>query len=183
MNTVNLKHAAGLFALAAATMSGCTISVPVIGATAGPALYYTSTAFPQGPRAQFVNDSLIPMNVRYWVGRRDISAQGGVADIRTGDDLAFTAEPGDLFITQLGREFSPVSNADSVVWVRVDVGEPGAVEPIWFQLEHPAPYTLRATGDSVADLVFERAGEAGITPLPRDRWIASNNGPFPAGAR
>lgn len=177
------KYTPALLTLAVAALPGCTASVPIIGATAGPALYYTSTGMSHGPRAQFVNDSSMPMNIRYWVGRRDITAQGGVADIRTGDDLAFTAQPGDHFITQLGREFSTVSNADSVVWVRVDVGEPGAIDPIWFQLEQPAPYTVRATGDSPSQLVFERAGEAQITPLPRDRWIASNNGPFPVRSR
>lgn len=168
----------GLLTLLSA-VGGCNVIVPLTGATAGPGIYYASTAMSHGPRAQFVNDSAVPMNVRYWVGRRDITAPGGVADIRTDEEMAFTAQPGDHFITQLGRPFWPTSNADAVVWVRLDVGEHGAVEPIWFELEQPGPYTVRASGDLPANLVFERAGDAAISPLPRDRWIASNNGPFP----
>lgn len=164
-------------------LSGCKASVPIIGATVGPTIYYTATAFPQGPQVQFVNDSSIPVAVRYWVGRRDVTVAGGVADIRTGDDMTFVAEPGDHFITGLGRSFWPTGNTDGVVWMRVDAGAAGALDPVWLQLEHPAPYTVRVTGESPSTLVFTRDGEAGMTPLPRDRWIMQHNGPFPVASR
>lgn len=176
--------AASLLLLSAGVLSGCyTEQLLYVGGAVptGTAVQYAASAFPHGPRAQFVNDSAVPLRVRYWVGRRDIFAPAGVTDIRTDDDLSFEAQPGDHFITQLGRKFWPSSMNDAVVRVRIDPvlesGEPQ--DPIWFQLEQPQPFVFSATGDNAESLVFNRFGGGAITALPRELWIDGNNGPFP----
>jgi hypothetical protein len=169
-----------LLALGAAGVlsSGCTIAVPAIAQSSW-AVHYAATSQPQGPRVTFVNDSQMPLSVRYWVGRRDVSVPGAIADLRTDEHMTFTALPGDQFITQVGRGWWPTSNVDAVVWVRVDAGDPAAPTTSWFELEQPAPYVLQATGTGPADLAFHRPGSAGLVALPRDRWIGDHNGPFP----
>lgn len=171
----------------AAALAGCSAPIApiyfsgisysgsvIIGGAAG--------AIPAGPRIFFVNDSEMDLKIRYWVGKRDTVAAGGITDIRTGDDMAFTARPGDFFITQAGRSYWLTGHSDAVVRVRIDPpplenGEPA--EPIWIQLDQPHPYRFSATGCSRECLAFHRFGGGGITPLPRDLWIDDNNGPFP----
>ena len=167
----------------AAALIGCK-AAPILMPPAGVVPYYVAASQPQGPRVQFVNDSLLPMNVRYWVGRRDVSAAGGVADLRTDEHMSFIAEPGDHFITQVGRPFHPTSNIDAVVWVRVDprLIDGTSLPPAWFELSQPAPYTLQVVGEGRETLAFRRVGPGELSPLAPDLWIEGNNGPFPVHA-
>lgn len=166
-----------------ASLAGCTsahLIVPAAGAGLGLGLDYACSMIPAGPRVTFINDSSVPMRLRYWVGRRDTTAPGGVADIRTGEDMAFTASPGEFFITQCGRSWWVTSMTDAIIRVRIDLlPDDGAHQPIWLQLDQPQPYKWRAVGESAEALAFERFGGGGLSPLPRDMWIDGNNGPFP----
>lgn len=169
----------------AAWLAGCGTTVPlnVLAPGVGGAVTasYAAASQPQGPRVTFVNDSTMPLVVRYWVGWRDTSVAGGVADIRTDDHMSFTAQPGEFFTTQVGRAWKPTSMADAIVRVRIDTPATGgtAHEPIWIQLEQPQPYTLQAVGGSRDTLVLNRYGGGAITPLERGLWIDDNFGPFP----
>lgn len=172
----------GLMVFAPAVLSGC-VTAPFLAPVVPEAVaaYYLTASQPQGPRSQFVNESEVRLQVRYWVGRRDITAPRGVADVRTDEEFSFTAGPGEHFIVQLGRHFWTVSNADAVVTVEVrpldSEGLPKG--PVWFRLEQPGPYIVAARGESVDDLSFHRFGGGSISPLPAEEWFDGNNGPFP----
>lgn len=181
---VAMLAAVGLGALAG--LGGCSLpiaplyfsAVSTVGAMGGT---QAGLAMSNGPRATFVNDSAMPISVRYWVGRRDTTAHAGVADIRTADDLAFTAKPGEFFITQLGRPWWVTGMSDAVVRVRLEAwradGESAGVT--WLQLDQPQPFTFAAAGESAEDLEFRRFGGGAMAPLPSDQWIDSHHGPFP----
>lgn len=169
---------------AALPLSGCDLTqttVPVRGAIIGTTLAYVANTIPAGPRVTFVNESALTLHVRYWSGRRDTTAPAGVADIRTGDDMAFRALPGDFFITQAGRAWWPTSMSDAVIRARIEIESPEGEHhaPIWIELEQPRPFKFTATGDSVETLEFRRYGGGAIVPVPRDQWIDGHNGPFP----
>jgi len=173
-------------ALAVLTLVGCK-AAPLIAPWGGLPVFYGAAAFEHGPRVQLVNDSAMPISVRYWAGRRDTSVVGGVADVRTRPELAFEAVPGSHHISQLGRGFQPASNTDVVIWVNL-VPAPGSgvqtvdgtpPEPVWLVLHQPQPYVLQLVGDSWETLEVRRTGEAGLSPLPRDRWIDGVNGEYP----
>ncbi len=160
---------------------GCGVWHPTIPATAPVAALattYGTTAMAHGPRATFVNESTLTLTVRYWSGRRDSTAPGGVADIRTDDAMAFTAKPGEFFITQTGRPWWPTSMTDAVVRARIDI-EGSNREPIWLELEQPGPFKIAAVGCCEESLEFRRFGGGPISAVPRDQWIDGNNGPFP----
>jgi hypothetical protein len=177
----------GIAALAALLLGGCSLPMaPILfynpAAVASARIGgYGTAGIPSGPRVSFRNESAVEMRVRYWVGKRDTTAPGGVADIRTRDDMAIHVKPGDLWVTQAGRPFWPTGMKDAVVWARIDTtdehGE--ARQPIWLHLEQPQPYRWSATGCCVESLAFHRHGGGGITPVPRDQWIDANDGPFP----
>lgn len=139
-----------------------------------------------GPRVVFHNNTEIPVQVRYWVGRMDITAPNGVAELRSDPGFARVVEPGRSFKVHLGKRAGWVtSNADAVVWVRLDPGHEtlvpegeraalwqGSDQPQWFELTRPLPFVWRAVGDA-ADLRAERLGEGGLEPLPKELWISS----------
>lgn len=180
IHDMNMQRATiGLALLFPAICAGCK-AVGFIAPIAGVSATYVATSISHGPRVQFMNDSAVPLRVRYWVGRRDIMAPGGVADIRTDEGLYLDVRPGDFFITQLGRPFWPTGNSDAVVWARIDTataqGEPR--DPVWLDLVAPGPYVWRATGQDIDSLVFER-DTGTIKPLPPSRWIDGNNGEHP----
>jgi hypothetical protein len=165
---------------------GCT-TVPLFniitpGVGGGIITHHAAASQPQGPRVTFVNDSKVPLSVRYWVGRRDSTAPRGVADIRTDEGFAFTTAPGEFAITQVGRPWWPTSNADAVVRARIAPADESR-EPVWLDVQQPGPYLFNATGDTFDSIAFGRFGGGGaLAPLPRDEWIASNRGPFPVRA-
>lgn len=171
-------------ALAVLTLVGCK-AAPLIAPFGGLPVFYGAAAFEHGPRVQLLNDSSLPISVRYWAGRRDTSVVGGVADVRTRPELAFDALPGSHHISQLGRGFQPASNTDVVIWLNLVPG-PGVqtadgvpAQPVWLVLHQPQPYVLQIIGDSWETLEVRRTGDAGMSPLPRDRWIDGVNGEYP----
>ncbi|MDX2115541.1 MAG: hypothetical protein SFZ24_07960 [Planctomycetota bacterium] len=172
-------------AASVAALSGCVIeaaTVPAAGAILGPPTMYGAAAMKHGPRASFVNHSGLRLNVRYWVARKDITAPYGWTDIRTGDDMMLDAQPGDMFVTQLGRPRWVTSQTDALVRARVDVvnSDGTTAGPYWIQLDQPLPYVWAAKGDSPETLTFERhQGGGGITPVPVEQWIDGNNGEYP----
>lgn len=169
---------------AAMPLGGCYLTqttVPVWGSIIGTSVGYAANKVPAGPRVTFVNESSLTLNVRYWSGRRDTTAPAGVADIRTGDDMAFRALPGDFFITQAGRAWWPTSMSDAIIRAQIEIESTDGERrgPIWIELEQPQPYKFTATGDSIETLEFRRYGGGAIVPVPRDQWIDGHNGPFP----
>lgn len=167
---------------AAALLPGCTtvvtFNILAPGLAGSQIGMYAAASQKQGPRVTFVNDSAVALKVRYWVGRRDTTAPGGVADIRTDDHLAFTASPGEFAITQVGRPWLLTSMADSVVRVRIEPADESR-GPVWMNLQQPGPFKFNATGDSFDTLAFNRFGGGDLSPLPREEWFDGNNGPFP----
>lgn len=155
--------------------------------------YVVTAADPStGPRVTFQNDSEITVQVRYWVGRIDITAPGGVADIRTRSEYALIVEPGEQVTRRLGSRVGwSTSSSDLVVWARLDPGEgvilpefettklwEGSDQPQWFEIARPLPFVWRVVG-SAENLSAMRLGEGELVPLPRDQWIDDNAGEFP----
>lgn len=168
-----------LCAASAAALSAC--------ATPGPA------SPGGGPKVTFRNDADVPVSIRYWVGRLDIRAPGGVADIRTDKRYAFTADPGQTVTVDVGRATWSTAHADAVIRARAQVGAAEeALPPQWFELTRPHPYSWRAVG-GLAVITFQRVGvESGapgaargggrLVELPRELWIESERFGFPADA-
>ncbi len=179
-------------ACSAVVLGGCIIFAPALG---GPTSAVMFGAIPNGPDVIFVNDTDVPLKIRYWVGRTDITAEGGVADTRTDDDFVFEADPGSRTRVGVGRPFWASSNADAVIWARIDIGgESMATDPTWLVLEHPGPYHWKALRAEDGSLKYERfvfdwwtntAGLAnapqvgGISTLPRSKWIERPEGQLP----
>ncbi len=186
-SAVNGRRSAAIAAgaiVAAVLLGGCHLSyhvVPVAGSAVGVGVSYATTSLAHGPRVTFVNDSSLTISVRYWSGRRDTTAPRGVADIRTGEDMNITAQPGEFAITQVGRPWWPTSMSDGVVYacVEAEAADGSRRGPMWIELEQPGPFKFSVVGDSVDGLELKRFGGGAIVALPRDQWMAGNNGPFP----
>lgn len=145
-----------------------------------------------GPRAIFRNDADVPVQIRYWVGRMDVTAPNGVADLRSPDDHAAIVEPGETHTVRVGdRPGYNSAGADVVVWVRLDPADQvilpegevellweGSDEPQWFEITRPRPFAWRVVG-TAGDLRAERLGEGALAPLPTELWIPGNLGELP----
>lgn len=199
------------------SMSGCVFVefsevvaapfAPHVGATAPVAVV---AAFMQkhGPMVIVQNDTGAPVEVRYWVGKMDISAPNGVADLRTRDDLLVSVPPGESAMSQLGRSGWVTGNSDAVVRVRFTHGltvppsegaEPagdgsdvfpapaGEMVSTWFELKGPFPAVVRASNADYGTVVFERVAMPmqdrtkvpELTLLPPELWVAEANGQHP----
>jgi len=144
-----------------------------------------------GPRVEFRNQAEIPVQVRYWVGKADGLNATGVREIRTREDWAFVAEPGETVVSRIGRPSWNTSNADAVVWIRIDSGVGltpeqgeriipwrGGADPEWYEVTGPLPVVWIATGDGDA-LFAERRGRGALVTLPEELRIPDNNGRYP----
>lgn len=155
--------------------------------------YVVTAADPStGPRVTFHNDADVPVQVRYWIGRIDVTAPGGVSDIRTKRQYAIVVEPGEQIITRVGSRVGwTTSGSDMVVWARLDSGADvvlppheieklweGSDQPQWFQISRPLPFVWQALG-SADDLQATRLGEGDLSPLPQELWIDDNAGEHP----
>lgn len=186
------------------TMGGCyagafynvsTTPIPVVAGMAMPLIVpavavpvaYGTTQAKHGPTAAFHNTSESRLAVRYWVGKVDCRAPGGVADWRS--PAAFEIDPGDKMRVQLGRKGWYTANSDAVVRVQVSAVAPSDASvdqvvlmesgPYWYEFERPAPYFMKAVGPREA-LAFESYGEGGIKPVDRSLWFDRVNDDFPA---
>ncbi|XOV76264.1 MAG: hypothetical protein ACFHWZ_04805 [Phycisphaerales bacterium] len=104
-----------------------------------------------GPKVVFQNASTRPLEVRYWVGRRDPNKTPGGVDVMT--PVAFQIDPGEQRMHDVGRTFWQTANTDAVVRVQVnliddDGNKVEGVDPWWFEFERPAPYSIRAVNAS-----------------------------------
>lgn len=207
--TIRLALGGVLAAAAMSGLSGCwwafvelsEVTAAPAAPFAGPALpVITVAAFAQkhGPSVRFENRSSVPLRVRYWVGKTDVTAPGGVADIRSRADMAASIPPGESATTQCGRSGWVTANSDAVIRVQI-VAEPsgpagdqsdpapGGVSPAppaaagasWYELKLPAPFLIRATEDESGRLVFASAGGGALVPLQPDLWIDDANGELP----
>jgi hypothetical protein len=137
-----------------------------------------------GPKVTFQNASTRPLEVRYWVGKRDPNATPGGVDVMT--PVAFQIEPGEQRMHDVGRAYWLTANEDAVVRVQVNlIDETGSkvegVDPWWFEFERPAPYRIRAVNASEPrqNLDFETWGEGDLFIVPSDQWILGHNGLYP----
>ena len=185
-----LSGVVGLVALGA--MSGCHgnwnayiggVASPAAVVLGSPVIFYASAAGRHGPSAIFNNESDTRLTVRYWVGRIDCRAPGGVTDWRSPE--WFEIEPGRKVRTELGRNFWITANSDAVVRVRVAPvvasadGTPGEVDPAlvqWYEFDRTPPYYWKAVGTRDA-LTLERFGDGGgtMTPVPASEWFDVND--------
>jgi len=180
-----------LAGVASALMSGCEIATvvsrsvfygggPVIlPATAAGAA--TSVYASDGPRMAFDNQSTRVIEVRWWVGRADIFEPTGVAELQTGQHMAYSVEPGEKVACHTERTPWPTGTVDAVVRIEVREHSPEGIvgDPVWMELTRPGSYLLRATeqGGTVA---YDRPrSKAGIVVLPQDRVPSGRNGVFP----
>lgn len=144
-----------------------------------------------GPRVEFRNEAEVPVQVRYWVGKADGMSARGVREMRTRSDWAFVAQPGETVVVRIGRKSWNTSNADAVVWVRVDQGAgmtppegertawwTGSDDPSWYEATGTLPLVWSVSGDEQG--VFpEQAGFESFISLPEELWIPGNNGDYP----
>lgn len=178
-------YAGAWYASSGIPLTGVAVTpVAAVGAVV-PATYAT-TQIKHGPSATFHNTSESRLAVRYWVGRTDYRAPGGVADWRS--PAAFEIEPGDKQRVQLGRKGWFTANSDAVVRVQVSAVAPADMPaeeavllesgPHWYQFEKPAPYFMKAVGPRDA-VTFESYGEGGIVPVDRSEWFERANDDHP----
>lgn len=161
----------------AAGMTGCESlrEVRDSGSVIAPAGY--------GPKVTFQNASSRTLEVRYWVGKRDVNKTPGGSDVMT--PVAFRIEPGEQRMHDVGRAKWPTANLDAVVRVQVNLVEDGekaeGVDPWWFEFERPSPYSIRAVNASRTrrNLDFETWGEGNLFIVPPDQWIPGHNGLYP----
>ena len=137
-----------------------------------------------GPKVMFQNASTRPLEVRYWVGRRDPNKTPGGVDVMT--PVAFQIEPGEQRMHDVGRAFWQTANTDAVVRVQVnliddDGNKVEGVDPWWFEFERPAPYSIRAVNASRTrqNLDFETWGEGELFIVGPEEWIPAHNGLYP----
>jgi hypothetical protein len=137
-----------------------------------------------GPKVTFQNASTRPLEVRYWVGRRDVNKTPGGVDVMT--PVAFQIEPGEQRMHDVGRTYWQTANTDAVVRVQVNlIDEDGdtveGVDPWWFEFERPAPYSIRAVNASRTrqNLDFETWGEGDLFIVGPEEWIPGHNGRYP----
>lgn len=173
-----LVAAAVLGSLVGFALSGCeTIrEVRQSGAVIAPAGH--------GPKVTFQNASTKPLEVRYWVGKRDASGVPGGREVMT--PVAFQIQPGEQRMSDVGRPHWPTANTDAIVRVQVNlIDENGehveGVDPWWFEFERPSPYSIRAVNASRArqNLEFETWGEGNLFIVPADQWIPGHRGLYP----
>lgn len=148
---------------------------------------YASVMTKHGPHATFENTSDTRLSVRYWVGKPDFRAVGGIADWRS--PVTFEIDPGEKKRVQLGRKGWFTANSDAIVRVQVSAVVPPDTAPdqvvllengpFWYEFERPAPYFMKATGQREA-LAFESYGQGGIKPVDRSEWFDRANDDFPA---
>lgn len=185
-----------------ASMGGCyagawyaSSGIPLTGLSLTPAAAalgavpsaYATTQIKHGPTASFHNESESRLAVRFWVGKTDYRAPGGVADWRS--PAAFELDPGETERVQLGRKGWFTANSDAVVRVQVSSVAPSDAAPdqivllesgpYWYEFEKPAPYSMKAVGPREA-LVFESCGEGELKPVDRSEWFERCNDDFPA---
>ncbi len=210
---VGLAIAGGAFAM----LGGCVfvdfaevVGAPFSGYAAPAVPIATVAAFMQkhGPMVIVQNDTGGPVEVRYWVGKMDIAAPNGVADLRTRDDLLVNVPAGESAMSQLGRSGWVTGNSDAVVRVRFTHGltvpaaegaEPAgdgsdvfpapASEMVstWYELKGPFPAVVRASNADDGTVVFERvampmqdrAKVPELAVLSPELWVAEANGPHP----
>lgn len=146
------------------------------GAVAGTTAEYAA----DGPRLTFQNSTSRPLDIRWWVGRVDVTSPDGVSDVRTGQHLGFTCKPGETVRRRSLRQPWPTGTQDAVVWVQVrQVGEQGEGEGWWMELPRPGPYKLRAR-ECDGRVCFDRPrGGAEIVMLPVEAAPTGRNGEFP----
>lgn len=180
---------------AVATLGGCEIAtvvsrsvfygsgpvvVPATGAYAATSVYAAD-----GPRMAFDNQSTRTIEVRWWVGRADIFEPTGVAEMQTGQHMAFSVEAGKKVACHSERMPWPTGTADAVV--RIEVREHSAEgvagDPVWMELTRPGSYLLRATEKDGAIAYDRPRSKAGIVVLPPDQVPSGRNGVFPVYAR
>lgn len=137
-----------------------------------------------GPKVTFQNASSKTLEVRYWVGKRDVNKTPGGAEVMT--PAAFRIEPGEQRMHDVGRANWPTANADAVVRVQVKlVDEDGdraeGVDPWWFEFERPSPYSIRAVNASRTreNVDFETWGEGNLFIVPPAQWIPGHHGLYP----
>ena len=137
-----------------------------------------------GPKVTFQNASTRPLEVRYWVGRRDPNNTPGGSDVMT--PAAFQIQPGEQRMNDVGRTFWLTANSDAIVRVQVNlIDENGdyveGVDPWWFEFERPAPYSIRAVNASRTrrNLDFETWGQGDLFIVGPEEWIPGHNGLYP----
>ncbi|HVZ93037.1 MAG TPA: hypothetical protein VG797_00860 [Phycisphaerales bacterium] len=197
------RLASGVLLVAAASgLAGCGF-VPTADFLGTPFLPYAAPAAPavgvaafmqkHGPSVRFENQSSVALGVRYWVGRMDISVPGGIADLRTRDDLVMAIPAKDTTTTQCGRTAWVTANSDAVVRVCIweipaetcgaepaPVSMPPAGARIWwYELERPLPFTIVAKDDENGERVIESGSACTLRPMQPDEWIDGINGELP----
>lgn len=137
-----------------------------------------------GPKVTFQNASTNRLEVRYWVGKRDVVNTPGGVEVQT--PVAFLSEPGVQRMHDVGRQNWPTANSDAVVRVQItlldDQDRPvEGVDPWWFEFERPSPYSIRAVNATRTrqNLDFETWGEGNLFIVPPDQWIPGHNGLYP----
>ncbi len=179
-----------LAAVAASTLcTGCqtalgleraffTVSPGATASLGGIAVGTAASCFVDGPRLSFHNDTDRPLQVRWWVGRVDVTAPEGMTDLRTARHMLLTVQPGTTERCFPDRRPWPTGQTDAVVWAQVT--EPGCCDQAsrtwWLDLARPAPYRLRA---HVCDgeITFDRADGRAVAALSPDRApIGQNEG-------
>lgn len=181
-----------LGAAASCVPAGCNAVIhPIVVAEAtsatpftafgGPVVGAMAPLFIGGPMLIFQNETTHEVSVRYWIGRVDVTAPGGVADVRTAKSLAFNLEPGKQAVKQTGRNPWPTGTHDAVVRLeaREKLADGTMGESVWWEFTRPAPYTIRVREDSEGKLVWERLGNGQLVEVPPDLRPIGRNGEFP----
>ncbi len=183
--------AASLAGLMFATITGCEESAMVTRgafdhggpqalatapATAIIALYTTD-----GPRVAFDNQTSKTMEVRWWIGRVDMTDPAGFSDLRTGQHLGAVVPAGKKIARHTGRQPWPTGTVDAVVRleVRERLADGTLGEVKWLELPRPGSYLLRAKEVDGA-VVFDRPrGHGEVVALPLEGMPTGRNGDFP----
>ncbi|MEM8834235.1 MAG: hypothetical protein AAGD00_00310 [Planctomycetota bacterium] len=130
-----------------------------------------------GPTVSFRNESDVPIEVRYWIGRIDQTAPTGVTDWRTPLSPVAIA-PGEKAFNSVGISGWVTRAADGVV--RAEVRVEGRDMPVWFELGGPPPYQVRALGEDALRIAFEPVREeSSLASVPVRERFAGNYGRYP----
>ncbi len=131
------------------------------------------------------NASLRGMRVRFWVGRIDVARTPGGVDVESPG--SFFVGPHDSLLTGVGRAGWAVPQRDTITRVRVEPrfasDAPMAdAEPRWYEFVTPPPHRIRMINDTSQPqgLGIETFGGARVVPVPREQWIESAVGRYPA---
>jgi hypothetical protein len=134
-----------------------------------------------GPRVAFDNQTSKTMEVRWWIGRVDMTDPSGFSDLRTGQHLGAVVPPGKKIARRTQRQPWPTGTVDAVVRleVRERLADGTLGEVKWLELPRPGSYLLRAKEVDGA-VVFDRPrGNGEVVALPLEGTPTGRNGDFP----